>query len=66
MVEDTQKPLHPVSKENIIEKLLKQHRIQLTPEQIELAAPIERYGNYTLPVSFSGVTAQLQVNIGQR
>ena len=66
MVEETKKPIHPVSKQNIIEKLEKQHKIILSADQIELAAPIERYGNYTLPISFSGVSTQLQVNIGQR
>lgn len=45
-----------VTKENIIEKTYKQHRIQLTPEQIELMEPINNIGFLQVPIMIEGTT----------
>lgn len=66
LVPETQKPIAPVSKENVLEKLAKQHKIELKPEQLDLAAPIDRYGKFELPVSIEGRTTLLHINITQR
>lgn len=63
---DTQKPVALISKENILEKLKKQHNMTLAPEQVELAAPIDRYGKFDLPVKIEGLSTTLKVNIQQR
>jgi len=40
----------PVKVENIAEKLWKQHKVRLTPEQILLPAPITKLGAYKVAV----------------
>lgn len=66
LVPETNKPIAPITKENIIEKLQKQWKIELQPEQLELLAPLDRYGKFELPVRLEGMSTLLHVNITQR
>lgn len=65
-VVETNKPIAPITKENIIEKLQKQWKIELQPEQLDLFAPLDRYGKFELPVRLEGMTTLLHVNVTQR
>lgn len=66
LVPETQKPITLITKENILEKLKKQHNMTLAPEQVDLPAPIDRYGKFDLPVKIEGLSTNLKVNIQQR
>jgi len=66
LIAETSKLIAPVSKDNIIEKLRKQWKIELKPDQLELITPIDRYGKFELPVKLEGVATVLHVNITQR
>lgn len=66
VIPETQKPIAVVTKENILEKLKKQHNITLTPDQIELSAPLDRLGKFDLPVKLEGLSTSLKLTIHQR
>jgi len=55
-----------VSRENIAEKLWKQHKIRLRPEDIKIASPYTTLGTFTVPVTFASVEVPLKVTIAKR
>lgn len=66
IIVETQKPMALVTKADVLEKLKKQHNMTLTPAQVELPAPLDRYGKFDLPVQLEGVSTTLKINIQQR
>ena len=57
-----------VTKDNIVEKLKKQKRIDLASSTLTLREPIkEQYGSFIIPVTLEGgVTSELKVNVVKR
>jgi large subunit ribosomal protein L9 len=58
----------PVSAKNIVEKLKKQHRIDLEPEQLsfESGAAIEKYGAHKVKAVINGVSCELTLQVDRR
>eukprot|EP01090_Pellita_catalonica_P007641 TRINITY_DN18232_c0_g1_i1.p1 TRINITY_DN18232_c0_g1~~TRINITY_DN18232_c0_g1_i1.p1 ORF type:complete len:217 (-),score=36.27 TRINITY_DN18232_c0_g1_i1:24-674(-) len=50
-----------ITKEEIIIKLWQQHKIELAEEEVNLPKPIEAFGEFRVPVTYSGVTVNLSV-----
>jgi len=56
----------PVSKENIVEKLWKQHKIQFDTEHLALPEPLKSLGEFKIPVAVAGTQIPLTVKIVPR
>jgi len=61
------KVLHaPVSAENIVEKLKRQHKIELSADQLDLSAPITQLGTFNVPVKIEQAFVDLKVRVQAR
>lgn len=52
--------LRPITKDVLIEKLYKQYKIMLEPEQILLEQPISKFGQGVVPVQLGDSTVNLR------
>ena len=66
MIPESKKLIANVSKENIVEKLMKQHKIELRPDQLTMDAPLERYGRFEIPVKIEDLQTTLKVQVQER
>jgi len=56
----------PVTVPNILEKLWLQHKIELSPEQVSLPAPLTKIGTYSVPVLIEDLNVPLTVVVQPR
>lgn len=62
-----QRPKNEVTVENILEKLAKNRRIELTPDQLELDNPITEIGEHVVHIQLErGYEAALLVQVEPR
>jgi len=56
----------PISVENIVEKLWRQHQIKLEPQQFQLPQPIKELGLHSVIVAMAGGEIKLKVKVDSR
>eukprot|EP00002_Diphylleia_rotans_P007635 TRINITY_DN17295_c0_g1_i1.p1 TRINITY_DN17295_c0_g1~~TRINITY_DN17295_c0_g1_i1.p1 ORF type:complete len:219 (-),score=62.53 TRINITY_DN17295_c0_g1_i1:53-709(-) len=51
-------PINDVTPSNIVEKLMKQHKLSLSPESVQLDKPIQALGTFNIPVQVPDTTGE--------